>query len=48
MDIDQMRREYLHGGLTRENLKDDPIEQFQYWLHQAVDGKVLDLSLIHI
>jgi|GEM_PF-5111899 len=42
MDIDQMRREYLHGGLTSESLKDDPIDQFQFWLQQAVDGQVVD------
>ena len=48
MDIDQMRREYLHGGLTRENLKDNPIDQFQHWLQQAVDGKVLDPTAMSI
>ncbi len=48
MDIDQMRREYLHGGLTRESLKDDPIDQFQFWLQQAVDGQVLDPTAMSI
>jgi len=48
MDIDQMRREYLHGGLTRESLKDDPIDQFQFWLQQAVDGQVQDPTAMSI
>lgn len=48
MDIDQMRREYLHGGLTRENLKDDPIDQFQHWLQQAVAGQVLDPTAMSV
>lgn len=43
-----MRREYLHGGLTRDNLKDDPIDQFQHWLQQAVDGQVLDPTAMSI
>ena len=42
MDIDQMRREYLHGGLTRENLKENPFEQFDLWLSQAVNSKAVD------
>jgi pyridoxamine 5'-phosphate oxidase len=48
MDIDQMRREYLHGGLTRESLKDNPVDQFQFWLQQAVDGKVQDPTAMSI
>ncbi len=48
MDIDQMRREYLHGGLTRENLHDNPIDQFQFWLRQAVDGQVVDPTAMSV
>lgn len=48
MDIDHIRREYLHGGLTRENLKDDPIDQFQFWLQQAVDARVQDPTAMSI
>lgn len=48
MDIDHIRREYLHGGLTRENLKDDPIDQFQFWLQQAVDAQVQDPTAMSI
>ena len=42
MDIDQIRREYLKGGLRREDLRDDPMAQFELWLQQAVDSGVPD------
>lgn len=42
MDIDQIRREYLKGGLSRENLAADPIEQFNLWLQQAIDSGLPD------
>ncbi len=42
MEIDQFRREYLQGGLDREDLQDDPIEQFETWLAQAVAGGITD------
>lgn len=36
MDIENLRREYLRGGLSRSELLDDPIKQFELWLEQAV------------
>ena len=48
MDIDQMRREYLHGGLSRENLKENPFEQFDLWLSQAVASKVVDPTAMSV
>ncbi|MBQ4837747.1 pyridoxamine 5'-phosphate oxidase [Pseudoalteromonas luteoviolacea] len=39
MKLDEIRREYVQGGLRREALKDNPIEQFEIWLQQAVDAK---------
>ncbi|MCL6415674.1 pyridoxamine 5'-phosphate oxidase [Aestuariirhabdus sp. Z084] len=42
MDIQQLRREYLHGGLNRKDLHQDPISQFEIWLQQAIDGKLPD------
>ena len=42
MDIEDFRREYLQGGLNREDLGDDPIEQFESWLAQAVAGGITD------
>jgi len=42
MDVDQMRREYLRGGLRREDLNEDPILQFQEWLQQAITAELVD------
>ncbi len=35
MDISQFRREYLQGGLRREELQADPVRQFSSWFEQA-------------
>jgi len=42
MEIEDFRREYLQGGLDREHLCDDPIEQFEIWLTQVVAGGLTD------
>ncbi len=42
MEIEEFRREYLQDGLQRENLRDDPVEQFETWLAQAVAGGMTD------
>ncbi len=42
MDIEDFRREYLQAGLHRKDLCDDPLEQFESWLAQAVAGGITD------
>lgn len=42
MELEDFRREYLQGGLHREDLCDDPIDQFESWLAQAVAGGITD------
>lgn len=42
LHLEQMRREYLLGGLRRKNLQDDPIVQFELWLKQALEAKLKD------
>lgn len=37
MELENLRREYLQGALEREDLAEDPIDQFQAWLQQAID-----------
>lgn len=37
MAIDDLRREYLLTKLHRSDLADNPIEQFQVWLQQAIE-----------
>ncbi len=40
--LDQIRREYTHGGLRRKDLVADPISQFEMWLQQAIDAGLQD------
>lgn len=40
MKLEDIRRDYLKGGLNREDLDDDPYRQFEYWLQQAVDAEL--------
>ena len=42
MDLENLRREYLRGGLKREDLADDPIAQFRLWMQQAIEMEVAD------
>ncbi len=42
MDIEQIRRDYLHGGLHRKDLNNNPIEQLNVWLKHAVDVDATD------
>ena len=53
MGIEDKRREYDYGKLTRDLLSDDPFKQFQLWMDQALQADIQDptamsLSLIHI
>lgn len=41
-NIDQVRRDYVQGGLRRRDLHDDPIEQFNRWLKQTIDAELKD------
>ena len=36
MNLEALRREYLHGGLMHADLNDHPIQQFERWLEQAI------------
>lgn len=42
MDLEQIRREYLLGGLRRDHLNDNPFIQFKSWLEQAVASGIPD------
>ena len=43
-DTRNIRREYVHGQLAKENLDDDPIRQFGHWMHDAVEAQVKDAT----
>jgi len=42
MQLDDIRREYLIKGLSRNELDADPIQQFQLWMEQAIASKLID------
>lgn len=42
MDLDQIRRDYIKGGLRRHDLSDDPFAQFSRWMEQAIDSGIPD------
>lgn len=42
LELEEIRREYLLGGLQRDNLLEDPIQQFEVWLEQAIASKIPD------
>ena len=46
MNLESFRREYLSGGLERENLNDDSIVQFSLWMQQAVDSEIQDSTVM--
>lgn len=42
MDIGAIRREYMSHGLSREDLKINPIDQFEVWFEQACNADIID------
>jgi len=48
MDLQAIRREYLKGGLHREDLTDDPLELFSRWLQDAIDMGIPDANAMTV
>jgi pyridoxamine 5'-phosphate oxidase len=42
VDLEEIRRDYLQGGLHRKDLPEDPLVHFEFWLKQAVDAALVD------
>lgn len=42
MNLEQFRREYLQGGLRRNDLPDDPFVLFAAWQQQAIESGLVD------
>ena len=42
MDISHFRREFLKGGLNRDNLDPNPVMQFSGWFEQARNTSIVD------
>ncbi len=48
MDLESLRREYLKGGLRRQELASDPLDQFTLWMQQAIELDVVDPTAMTI
>lgn len=48
LKLENLRREYLKGGLERDQLADDPIEQFERWMAQTVAAGIPDPNAMTI
>ena len=42
MDLEELRREYLRGGLKDKDLQLNPIAQFELWMQQAIATDMAD------
>ena len=48
MSLEDNRRQYDYGKLTRDSLSTNPFEQFTLWMQQAIDGNVLDPTAMSV
>lgn len=48
LDLESLRTEYTKGGLEREGLHENPIEQFKRWMQQTIDAKLPDPNAMTI
>lgn len=48
MDLTDLRRDYNHGGLSREQLDPDPIRQFDFWFKEAAQTDIKDPSAMSL
>ena len=48
MSLQDNRREYDYGKLTRESLADNPFEQFQLWMDQAIEAEIQDPTAMSV
>jgi len=48
MSLEDNRREYDYGKLTRESLLDDPFAQFDLWMEQAIESNIQDPTAMNL
>lgn len=48
MKLDQVRREYLKGGLRLSDLDPNPTRQLKHWLSQASDVELVDATAMSV
>jgi 2-methylcitrate dehydratase PrpD len=46
MSLEDARREYRYGRLTRQSLKESPFDQFCLWMSQAIEAKISDPDIL--
>lgn len=42
MNLPELRENYALAGLSRKDVSDDPFEQFETWMNQALDAKIIE------
>ena len=48
MSLEENRREYDYGKLSRESLLDNPFDQFTLWMNQAMEARVQDPTAMSV
>jgi pyridoxamine 5'-phosphate oxidase len=48
LNLDDFRREYTQGGLERDDLLDNPLEQFDRWMQQTIKAGIPDPNAMTI
>lgn len=48
LDLENLRREYLQGGLDMTDLAANPIEQFKHWMKQTIAAQIPDPNAMTI
>ncbi|MDB2593852.1 pyridoxamine 5'-phosphate oxidase [Porticoccaceae bacterium] len=48
MSLEENRREYDYGKLSRESLLDNPFDQFSLWMNQAIEASVQDPTAMSV
>ncbi len=48
MDISDLRREFIYAGLSRKDLLNDPIQQFEKWFIEAKDGNLDNVNALSL
>ena len=48
MSLEDNRREYDYGKLSRESLADDPFVQFTLWMNQAIEAQIQDPTAMSV
>ncbi|MDC1447980.1 pyridoxamine 5'-phosphate oxidase [Candidatus Thioglobus sp.] len=47
-DLSNLRKEYLKSGIVKDDLKNNPIEQFSLWFNQAIEANIIEPSAMSL